>query len=168
MFGRLWQEKRGTEYPVAILEASIKLHLLFRQMPYKPSIFCQHRSAWTHTHTHRAEYNCICFSFLMLHLHHKKILLIILYKIINIINLCTNPFEGNQQASSFTISPTDREITKENDFSIYRLSLYLVLLCDCICTKIKGLVHAVLTQDEILLQFKFILLMHRLQECWSG
>lgn len=48
-----------------------------------------------------------------------KILRIILYKITNIINLCTNPFEDNQQASSFTTGPTDTEISKVNEISIY-------------------------------------------------
>lgn len=36
------------------------------------------------------------------------------------INLCTNSFEDNRQTSSFTISPTDTEITEVNEISVYR------------------------------------------------
>lgn len=122
----------------------------------------------THPHTHQAEYKCICFYSLMLHHYHKKIQHVVLYKTINMINWSTNSLADNEQASSFTISPTDTEILEENYISIGRLSFTPVLLCGFVCPQIKGLVHAVLTQDEILLDFKVILLVLRLQECRAG
>lgn len=84
------------------------------------------------------------------------------------INWSTNSLAENEQAFSFTTSPTDTEIMEGNEISIDGLSFIPVLLCGYICPQIKGLVHAVLSQDEILLDFKVILLVLRLQECRSG
>lgn len=46
------------------------------------------------------------------------------------INLCTNSFEDNRQTSSFTISPTDTEITEVNEISVYRpkASIFCVII----------------------------------------
>jgi len=67
----------------------------------------------------------------------SKKILIILHKIINIINLCTNPLEDNQQASSFTISATDLQISKANEISIYRPRVS-ILCCFVIRTAQKS------------------------------
>lgn len=82
------------------------------------------------------------------------------------INWSTNSPADNEQAFSFTIGP--RAHGREWDFHRQTESSIPVLLCGYTCPQIKGLVQAVLTQDEILLDFKGILLVLRLQECRSG